>query len=104
MVDVIVDPELIADCSHEVATLSLEMTRRPPSQILGQISGHWRQDRRNAHGGDRELASSTLMAIPGDGALYVTLLLAARHLARILRHSISVAEQSAAAAPLAQAG
>jgi hypothetical protein len=55
-VDVIVDPELIADYSHEVATLSLEMTRRPLSQILAQISGHWRQDRRNAHGGNRKLA------------------------------------------------
>jgi phosphate uptake regulator len=47
---------------------------------------------------------STLMATPEAGALYVTSLPIARHLERILRYSISIAEQSAAAAPLAQAG
>jgi len=40
------------------------------------------------------------MVTPGDGALYVTLLLIARHLERILKHSVSVAEQAAAGAPI----
>ena len=46
---------------------------------------------------------SKLMVSPGDGALYITLLLISRHLERIMRHSVSVAEQAAAAAPLPQA-
>ena len=130
ILDAIVDLELIADYANEIATLNLEMTRRPLSQILVQIADtgakigemlaaaieSWRQE-------DRDLALSVrpreaavraelqtlyeklskLMATPGDGALYVTLLLIARHLERITRHSISVADQSAAAAPVAQA-
>lgn len=131
ILDAIVDLELIADYANEIAALCLDMTRRPMSQILGQISEtgakigemlgaaieSWRKE-------DRELALSVrpreaavraelqtlyeklskLMVTPGDGALYVTLLLIARHLERILKHSVSVAEQAAAAAPLASAG
>jgi phosphate transport system protein len=127
ILDAIVDLELIADYANEIASLSLEMTRRPMSQVLAQIAEtgarigemlaaaieSWRKE-------DRELGLSVrpretavraelmnlydklskLMATPGDGALYVTLLLIARHLERIMRHSVSVAEQSAAAAPL----
>jgi phosphate transport system protein len=131
ILDAIVDLELIADYANEIATLSLEMTRRPMSQVLAQMAEtgakigemlgvaieSWRKE-------DRELGLSVrpreaavraelmnlydklskLMATPGDGALYVTLLLIARHLERIMRHSVSVAEQSAAAAPVAQSG
>jgi phosphate transport system protein len=131
ILDAIVDLELIADYSNEIAMLSLEMTRKPMSQILAQIGetgakigemlttaiDSWRRE-------DRELGLSVrpreaavrgelqniyeklskLMATPGDGALYVTLLLISRHLERITRHSVSVAEQAAAAAPLPQAG
>jgi phosphate transport system protein len=131
ILDAIVDLELIADYANEIAALCLEMTRRPMSQILAQIADtgakigemlgaaieSWRKE-------DRELGLSVrpreagvraelqnlyeklskLMVTPGDGALYVTLLLIARHLERILKHSVSVAEQAAAAAPVAPAG
>jgi phosphate transport system protein len=130
ILDAIVELELIADYAYEIATLNLEMTRRPMSQVLTQISDIggkvgetlaaaiecWRQE-------DRDLALSVrprepavraelqnlyeklpkLMATPGDGALYITLLLIARHLERILHHAVSVAEQAAACAPLSQA-
>src|SRR5580704_8576668 len=128
ILDAIVDLELIADYANEIASLNLEMTRRPMSQVLVQVSDtgarigemlsvaidSWRKE-------DRELALSVrpretsvraelqnlyeklskLMVTPGDGALYVTLLLIARHLERIMKHSVSVAEQAAAAAPVA---
>jgi phosphate transport system protein len=131
ILDAIVDLELIADYANEIASLNLEMTRRPMSQVLVQVSDtgtrigemlsvaidSWRKE-------DRELALSVrpretavraelqnlyeklskLMVTPGDGALYVTLLLIARHLERIMRHSVSVAEQAATCAPLPQAG
>ena len=131
ILDAIVDLELIADYANEIASLNLEMTRRPMSQVLVQVSDtgarigemlsvaidSWRKE-------DRELALSVrpretavraelqnlyeklskLMVTPGDGALYVTLLLIARHLERIMRHSVSVAEQAANCAPLTQAG
>jgi len=131
ILDAIVDLELIADYANEIAALNLEMTRRPMSQVLAQISDtgakigemlslaidSWRKE-------DRELALSVrpreagvraelqnlyeklskLMVTPGDGALYVTLLLIARHLERIMRHSVSVAEQAGACAPITQAG
>lgn len=131
ILEAIVDLELIADYANEVAMLSLEMTRKPMTQVIGQITEtgakigemlgtaieSWR-------GQDRELALSVrpreaavraelqslyeklgkLMSNPGDGALYVTLLLIARHLERILRHTVSVAEQAAACAPVSQAG
>jgi phosphate transport system protein len=127
ILDAIVDLELIADYANEIASLNLEMTRRPMSQVLVQVSDtgakigemlsvaidSWRKE-------DRELALSVrpretavraelqnlyeklskLMVTPGDGALYVTLLLIARHLERIMRHSVSVAEQAATCAPL----
>ncbi len=38
ILDAIVDLELIADYANEIAALCLDMTRRPMSQILGQIS------------------------------------------------------------------
>jgi phosphate transport system protein len=131
ILDAIVDLELIADYANEIATLSLEMTRRPMSQVLAQMAEtgakigemlgvaieSWRkEDRELGHSvRPREAAVraelmnlydklSKLMATPGDGTLYVTLLLIARHLERIMRHSVSVAEQSAAAAPVAQSG
>ncbi len=131
ILDAIVDLELIADYANEIAALSLEMTRRPMSQVVAQISetgakigdmlttaiDSWRREDREQGLSVRpreaavraELQSiyeklSKLMATPGDGALYVTLLLICRHLERIMRHSVSVGEQAAAAAPLTQAG
>ena len=129
ILDAIVDLELIADYANEIAALSLEMTRRPMSQILAQVSEtgakigemlavaieSWRKEDRDLGLSVRpreaavraELQNlyeklSKLMVTPGDGALYVTLLLISRHLERIMRHSVSVAEQAAAAAPLTQ--
>jgi phosphate transport system protein len=131
ILDAIVDLELIADYANEIASLNLEMTRRPMSQVLAQISDtgakigemlslaidSWRKEDRELalsvrprEGGVRaELQNlyeklSKLMVTPGDGALYVTLLLIARHLERIMRHSVSVAEQAGACAPITQAG
>jgi phosphate transport system protein len=127
ILDAIVDLELIADYANEIAALCLEMTRRPMSQILAQIADtgakigemlgaaieSWRKEERelglsvrSREAGVRaELQNlydklSKLMVTPGDGALYVTLLLIARHLERILKHSVNVAEQAAAAAPI----
>jgi phosphate transport system protein len=127
----IVDVELIADYANEIAALNLEITRRPMSQVIAQITDtggrigemlstaieSWRSE-------DRELGLSlrpreaamraelqtiyeklgALMANPGDGAIYVTLLLIARHLERIVHHAVTVAEQAANAAPVNQAG
>jgi len=44
---------------------------------------------------------SRLVSGPGDGALYVDLMLICRHLERILRHAVCVADQAADAAPMA---
>jgi phosphate uptake regulator len=45
-----------------------------------------------------------LVSSPGEGAAYVDLMLVCKHLERILRHAVYVADQAAEAAPLAQAG
>jgi phosphate uptake regulator len=105
--------------------------RRPPSQILSQICDigakikeilaaaidSWRRE-------DRSLAPSArsregairaecqaladkvtqLTSAPGDVTAYVNLLLICRHLERIMRHAVCVAEQAAEAAPPAPAG
>jgi phosphate transport system protein len=128
VLDAIVDLELIGDYAYEIVTLSSSMNRRPPSQISSQLSEvgakisatlttaieSWRH-------GDRELALSLrpheaairaecgalyeklsrLVSGPGDGAFYVDLMLISRHLERILRHAVCVAEQAADAAPTA---
>jgi phosphate transport system protein len=129
--DAIVDLELIGDYAYEMVGLASAKSGRPPSQILVQISeigdrigeilsaaiDSWR----NA---DRSLALSArpreaviraecqaladkvsrLTSAPGDVTAYVNLLLICRHLDRIMRHAVCVAEQAAEAAPPVPAG
>lgn len=129
--DAIVDLELIGDYSYEMVGLGSAKPGRPPSQILNQISEigakikevlataieSWRTE-------DRSLALSArpreaairaecqaladkvtlLTAAPGDVTAYVNLLLICRHLDRIMRHVVCVAEQAAEAARPAPAG
>lgn len=47
---------------------------------------------------------SQLTSAPGDATAYVDLMLVSRHLERILRHAVCVADQAADAAPAEQAG
>jgi len=129
VLDAIVDLELIGDYAYEIVTLSSSMNRRPPSQISNQMSEVGAKIRaslttaieswRNA---DREQALSVrpqeaairaecgtlyeklsqLVSAPGEGAVYVDLMLICRHLERILRHAVCVADQAADAAPMAR--
>jgi len=126
VLDAIVDLELIGDYSYEIAALSSAMRRRPPTQVLAQVSeagakirealtiaiDSWRN---GAH--DQGLSVrpkepairaecevlyeklSQLTSVPGDAAMYVDLMLVSRHLERILRHAVFVAERAAGAAP-----
>jgi phosphate transport system protein len=127
VLDAIVDLELIADYAYEMVTLITAMKRRPASQICVQMSEvgakiraslataieSWRQ-------GDRQLALSVrpqeagirtecaalyeklsrLVSAPGEGVIYVDLMVICRHLERILRHAVCVADQAADAAPV----
>jgi phosphate uptake regulator len=43
---------------------------------------------------------SQLVSAPGEGAIYVDLMLICKHLERILRHAVCVADQAADAAPI----
>jgi phosphate transport system protein len=129
--DAIVDLELIGDYAYEMVGLASAKQGRPPSQILNQISEigarigevltaaieSWRNE-------DRGLALSArpreaairaecqaladkvalLTSSPGDVTAYVNLLLICRHLERITRHAVCVAEQAAEAARPAPAG
>ena len=123
--DAIVDLELIGDYAYEIVTLSGSITHRPPTLILNQISelgskvrdalataiDGWRSDNGTPAVAVRPLEApirgdcqtlydklSTLLAAPGDGTPYATLLIICKHYERILRHSVSVAEQAASAA------
>jgi phosphate transport system protein len=129
--DAIVDLELIGDYAYEMVGLGSARQGRLPSQILNQISDvgakireiltaaidSWRTE-------DKGLALSTrpreaairaecqaladkvtlLTSAPGDVTAYVNLLLICRHLERIMRHAVCVAEQAAEAARPAPAG
>jgi phosphate transport system protein len=129
--DAIVDLELIGDYAYEMVGLGSARQGRLPSQILSQISDigakigeilsaaieSWRNE-------DRGLALSArpreaairaecqaladkvtlLTSAPGDVTAYVNLLLICRHLERIMRHAVCVAEQAAEAARTAPAG
>jgi phosphate transport system protein len=130
VLDAIVDLELIADYAYEIVTLNVAMKRRPPSQICNQISDigtriqtilttameSWREGNRHQalsvrpQGGPIRAECGTLydklsqlVSAPGEGAFYVDLMLICRHLERILRHAVCVADQSADAAPLSHA-
>ncbi|MGA3039847.1 MAG: PhoU domain-containing protein [Bryobacteraceae bacterium] len=129
--DAIVDLELIGDYAYEMVGLASAKQGRPPSQMLGQVAeigakigeilsaaiDSWRNE-------DRSLALSMrpretavradchalaekvaqLTSAPGDVTAYVNLLLICRHLERIMRHAVCVAEQAAEAAPPSPAG
>jgi phosphate transport system protein len=129
--DAIVDLELIGDYAYEMVGLVPAKQGRLPSQILSQISeigakirevlsaavDSWRNE-------DRGLALSArpreaairaecqaladkvtlLTSAPGDVTAYVNLLLICRHLERITRHAVCVAEQAAEAARPAPVG
>jgi phosphate transport system protein len=129
--DAIVDLELIGDYAYEMVGLGSAKQGRLPSQILNQISDigakireilfaaieSWRnQDKGLALSArPREAAIraechalaekvSLLTSAPGDVTAYVNLLLICRHLERIMRHAVCVAEQAAEAAPASPAG
>jgi len=131
ILDAIVDLELIGDYAYEIVTMSSQIERRPPSQILIQIADvgakvqgvlssaieSWRkQDRAEALSvrasqpairADCEALYqklSLLVGAPGEGAACVDLMLVCKHLERILRHAVCIADQAADAAPLASAG
>jgi phosphate transport system protein len=126
ILDAIVDLELIGDYAYEIVTLCSEMDGRPPSQVLSQISGigakvqecltsaieSWRSLDRSqglavrpqegpirAECGALYQKLSQLTTGPGNATIYVDLMLISKHLERILRHSASVADQAAEAAP-----
>jgi phosphate transport system protein len=125
VLDAIVDLELIGDYAYEMVTLASPKQGRPPSQMLNQIAEIGAKIReilstaiRCWRDADRALALSArpreaairaechalsekvsqLTSAPGDVTAYVNLLLICRHLERILRHAVCVAEQAAEAA------
>lgn len=125
ILDAIVDLELIGDYAYEIATLSSGMARRPSPAVASQVSSAaakigellnaaidvWRGEGSSAgpvrsqepaiRGECDALYEklSQLTSTPGDAPVYVDLMLMARHLERILRHTVCVAEQGASAAP-----
>jgi phosphate transport system protein len=129
--DAIVDLELIGDYAYEMVGLVPAKQGRLPSQILSQISeigakirevlsaaiDSWRNEDRGLalsarpreaaiRGECQALADkvSLLTSAPGDVTAYVNLLLICRHLERITRHAVCVAEQAAEAVRPALAG
>jgi phosphate transport system protein len=125
ILDAIVDLELIGDYAYEIVTLSGSTSGRAPSQVLSQISeaggkikellsvaiDAWRSENGAAtlslqaradaiHAECQGLYEklSKLVPGPGDTTRYVNLLIICRHLERILRHAVCVADQAAEAA------
>ena len=130
VLDAIVDLELIGDYAYEIVTLSVSMKRRPPLQISSQMADlgakireslttaieSWREGNGKlalsvrpqeaairAECGNLYEKLSQLVSGPGDSAFYVDLMLICRHLERILRHAVCVADQAADAAPASHA-
>lgn len=126
ILDAIVDLELIGDYAYEIVTLMSAMHGRPPSQVLGQMSavgakiqeclsaaiGAWRTPDRaqalsvrpqeapiRAECGALYEKLSRLTSASRNTPTYVDLMLTCRHLERILRHAVCVADQAADAAP-----
>lgn len=127
ILDAIVDLELIGDYAYEIVMLCSSMDRRPPSQILSQIADtgakvrerlataieSWRTGDRaqalsvrsheagiRAECGSLYEKLSRLVSSPGEGIAYVDLMLVCKHLERILRHAVCVADQASEAAPI----
>jgi phosphate transport system protein len=126
ILDAIVDLELIGDYAYEIVTLSNSTSGKPPSQVTSQLSetggkikdllsaaiDAWRSEssattalslRPQADAIRRECELlyerfSKLVSGPGDATIYVNLLLVCKHLERILRHTVCVADQAAEAA------
>ena len=128
VLNAIVDLELIGDYAYEIVTLASAVRRRAPSQVLAQISDvatkvrkvlataidAWRNEG-SAKGlsvRPQEAAirtecgalyeKLTQLTSGGEATTYVDLMLISRHLERILRHAVCVADQAAGAAPLEQ--
>ena len=124
------DLELIGDYSYEIVTLASGIRRRPPFQVLRQISeaakkirgvlaqaiDAWRREdsaqRLSVRSQESAIRSecgvlyeklTQLTPGAGDATAYFDLMLISRHLERILRHAVCVAEQATGAAPLEQA-
>ena len=127
VLDAIVDLELIGDYAYEIALLGSEMRRRPPSQVLAQISDAgnktsetlaiaidcWRGEARSkslpvrprmaairAECGSVYEKLAQLTSTPGDASTYVDLMIICKHLERILRHAVCVSEQAVEAEPV----
>jgi len=127
ILDAIVDLELIGDYAYEIVLLASALDHKPPSQISSQIGvvggsirevlsmaiDSWRSLDHNqassvrpreapirADGDGLYSKLAQLVSTPGEGAAYVDLMLIVKHLERILRHAVCVADQAAEAAPL----
>jgi phosphate uptake regulator len=127
----IVDLELIGDYAYEIATFSGSIKNRPPSQMMSQISDIGAKVQENlataicswrsldgaqalsvrpqeapirAQCGSLYEKLAQLAARPGDATTFVDLMLICRHLERILRHAVCVADQAADATPIDHAG
>ncbi len=125
ILDAIVDLELIGDYAYEIVTLAAPLGRRIPSPVttqIAEIGGKVRDTLAAAIAswrlGDRDQALSArpreapiraecdalypklaqLVVSPGAGTSYVDLMLVCKHLQRILRHSVCIADQAAEAA------
>jgi phosphate transport system protein len=125
ILDAIVDLELIGDYCYEMVTLSASLQRRPPVQIVVQLSDLaqrvrgvlqsaidcWRgnQPESPVRSGEAAIRNdcnalyeelSQLISEAGDSAASVDLMMICRHLERILRHALCVADQAVGAGPL----
>lgn len=125
----IVDLELIGDYAYEIVTLSSSLKQRPPSPILVELSetgakiqeiladaiDSWRtgqpadalsirskQATIQAECEDLYEKLPQLLSSTADASTYVDLMLISKHLERILRHAVSVADEAADAVPLQQ--
>jgi len=123
VLDAIVDLELIGDYSYEIVTLASGIGRRPPSQVLAQISevakkvraalataiDAWRGEGsqglslRSQETGIRAECGALydklaqLISGVGEATEYLNLILISRHLERLLRHAVCAAEQAVGA-------
>lgn len=128
--DAIVDLELIGDYLYEMVVLGCSIRRRVPTQVVAQISAvgrkirealvtaidDWQADesvqRPSVRPQPAEIRAecealyeklSQLTSVPGDATTYVDLMLITRHLERVLRHAICVAEQATGVTPARRA-
>lgn len=129
ILEAIVDLELIGDYGYEIAKLTSDLNHKPPSQLAAQVAEtaekvrqllssaveSWsNRDRAQALSLRHQAAPvreeceklySMLwhsVSAPQDGVALVDLMLVCKHLERILRHTVSIAEQAAESAPLSE--